>query len=626
MTKVTYTLQPGSTVYYQGIQSVIIKLLDLESALIQLFNTNEIKRANIVDLSSDPATKTNDSSGIGFIPDEDWQIAQRRLEVIQPLLNMIGRTKKDVVERANQFELHTNTLYKWLRLYEDSGLLTSLMPKKRTDAGTTKLDEAVEAIIESCIETDYLTKQKKSITSLYNTIKRKCSNANLTPPHCNTVRNRVGRISDELKLRRRFGGKKADELYRPNEGAFPNADYPLAVTQIDHTLLDIILVDDEYRLPLDRPWITLFMDVYSRMVLGFYISFDPPGALATGLSIAHGILPKDKWLAQQDIATSWPVWGIPKTIHADNAQEFRGNMLKRACEEYGINIEWRPVARPHFGGHVERLLGTFAKEIHTLPGTTFSNINERIGYDAAKHSAMTLKELERWMAIYITEVYHQRLHTGIHMPPIQKYEEGIFGSNKTKGVGLPAKITDEQTLWLNFLPYEERTIQEYGVVIDEIHYYHDVLRTWINSRVKGKSKLKRKFFFRRDPRDISIIWFFDPELNTYFPIPYRNTAYPAMSIWELRKVRREMKKAGQENINESLIFEAYDRMREVQVAAEKETKKSRRAIQKRKSAGKAIKPSTTSYTPNVMPVESLDTEDDLDIVPFDEMEELNKDE
>lgn len=35
--------------------------------------------------------------------------------------------------------------------------------------------------------------------------------------------------------------------------------------------------------------------------------------------------------------------------------------------------EWRPVAKPRYGAHIERLLGTLNEEIHGLAGTTFSN-------------------------------------------------------------------------------------------------------------------------------------------------------------------------------------------------------------------------------------------------------------
>ena len=92
------------------------------------------------------------------------------------------------------------------------------------------------------------------------------------------------------------------------------------------------------------------------------------------------------------------------------------------------------------------------------------------------------------------------MRSPIGMPPLAKYREGVFGTAQRPGVGLPARITDEQRLRLDFTPYVERTIQDYGVVIDEIHYYHDVLRRWIGAK-DGSSKRKRKFLFRRDPRD-----------------------------------------------------------------------------------------------------------------------------
>jgi hypothetical protein len=90
--------------------------------------------------------------------------------------------------------------------------------------------------------------------------------------------------------------------------------------QIDHTKLDVIVVDEEQRLPIGRPWITLAIDVYSRMVLGFYISLDPPGAIATSLCIAHAALPKETRLAKRGIVGSWPCWGFPARIEPGQRQ------------------------------------------------------------------------------------------------------------------------------------------------------------------------------------------------------------------------------------------------------------------------------------------------------------------
>ena len=56
-------------------------------------------------------------------------------------------------------------------------------------------------------------------------------------------------------------------------------------------------------------------------------------------------------------------------------------------------------------------------EVHLLPGTTFSSIAERGTYDAAANSAMTLAELETWIAIQIVGVHHAGLHRGLGRPP-----------------------------------------------------------------------------------------------------------------------------------------------------------------------------------------------------------------
>lgn len=474
--------------------------------------------------------------------------------------------------------------------------------------------------------TSYLARQKKSIQKVCDEVARLCHLKGMDRPHANTVRNRVKALAPEQVARKREGHKKADQDFKPIEGHFPGADWPLALVQIDHTKLDIILVDDHYRSPIGRPWITLAIDVYSRMVTGFYVSFDPPSALSTGLCLAHAILPKASWLAQHGIKQDWPVWGLPNTLHFDNAKEFRGNMLQKACDEYGINLEWRPVGRPNFGAHIERLLGTFAREIHTLPGTTFSNIQAKGDYKSEQQAALTLSEFETWLAIYITEVYHQKKHSSLQTSPIAAYQRGILGDEHTPGRGLPAKITDEERLRLDFMPFESRTIQDYGVVIDELHYYHDVLRRWINAPDPKDSKRKRQFTFRRDPRDISQLWFFDPEVNTYYPIPFRDTSHPALSIWELREAKKQAKAHGRTHLNEQVIFDAYERMRTLETEALAKSKAARRSQQRRtlhQDVHQKTRPThqaPQNHESDYSEAQPLHT---VDIQPFDDLDDLS---
>ncbi|WP_279466164.1 Mu transposase C-terminal domain-containing protein [Aeromonas veronii] len=199
------------------------------------------------------------------------------------------------------------------------------------------------------------------------------------------------------------------------------------------------------------------------------------------------------------------------------------------------------------------------------------------------------------------------------------YQRGIFGDDGNPGCGLPAKVADEDRLRLDLMPFELRTVQDYGVVIDEIHYYHDVLRRWINALDPAESRRKRKFMFRRDPRDISAIWFYDPELQSYYPIPYRDTSHPALSIWELREARKSAQAQGGGEINERAIFDAYERMREIEQKAVEKTKSARRAAQRRRLHGSAEKP-TAGVRDMPAPTGFVN---EPEIQPFDEMDDMS---
>lgn len=629
---VSLSIIPGETVGYQGGNYLVKKILSvervlLESAIGQTLITADIKDlTEPLDLESKPAV--NQIREIVDVSDKDWKEAQRRFKIIQPVLQY-PNDSEIIKETCKANKVSVPTLYRWLSRYRQTNTISSLVPEQRTGGkGKSRLEENVEAIIKGCIESIYLTKQRKSIRKVCLEVIQQCNNAGIQPPHSNTVRNRIISLSEEMTVQYRLGKSVARQKFEPQRGSFPGADYPLSVVQIDHTKLDIILVDDVHRNPIGRPWITLAIDIFSRTVLGFYISFDPPGALGVGMCLSHAILPKEIWLERNGIKTSWSCYGVMKTIHADNAKEFRGNMLQMACQEYGIDIDWRPVKTPHWGGHIERLLGTLLKEIHTLPGTTFSNTEARKHYNSEKKAALTLKELETWLTIYITDVYHKRVHATIGISPLQKWTEGILGKGEQKGIGLPRRILHERKLWLDFMPYVERSIQEYGVLIDYIHYYHDVLRRWVNSyeSTGRKHKIRRKFIFKRDPRDISVIYFFDPDTKQYHDIPYRNTSFPPISIWEHREVVRKLGERQEPHYSEEEIFAAYAEMKAIEEKAVTKTavtKRNRSKAKKEISQSKSIKnilpesdtPLVTSYS-DITGV-SL-TEEDIE--PFEDLE------
>ena len=94
------------------------------------------------------------------------------------------------------------------------------------------------------------TRQQYSGIKAIEEVERRCHAAGLKAPHANSIRKRLRAIHPREALAKRRGRKEAHDKHGPVKGEFPEGRWPLDVVQIDHTLLDIMLVDEEQRLPI----------------------------------------------------------------------------------------------------------------------------------------------------------------------------------------------------------------------------------------------------------------------------------------------------------------------------------------------------------------------------------------
>lgn len=622
------SLMPGSPVKFQGKEFVILDVAGLDAVIAKDMISGKSERLPVAQLEPVTTQGTHKArQDLLTIKDDDWVEARRRFEIIRPLLEMgiYQKTAEQVKAVAKANDCNAATLYRWIRAYQETGLVSSLLRASRKDAGHSRLDPKVEEVIKEFINKYFLAPERSSPMDVWDDIKAHCLELKLPVPHQNTIRNRISLLSEETKLEKRMGKKAAKEKFTPLRGSFPGADYPLAVVQIDHTPMDLILVeDDELRKPIGKPNLTLAIDVFSKMVTGYYIGLDPVGALSTGLCLSHSILPKDNYLSVMEIDTPWPVWGKMRVVHTDNAKEFRGTMMGKACEEHGIVLEQRPRGQPQYGGHIERSFRTYMAKVHTIPGTTRSNVQDKGDYDAEGKACMTISALEKWFAIFIVEYYHQKPHAGNNgVPPITMYERGILGTPDTPGIGLPMRIADETRLKIDFLPYEMRTVQEYGIVNEYIYYYHDALRRWMHSLDPKNSKKKQSFICRYDPRNLSTIYFYEPDTKDYIFVPYKDISRPPISIWELRAAKKHLAEESQVTINEELLFGAVKKMRAIVESEAGKTSKARRQAARAKGWAKS-----KDHIPSPkksQPTKSASDDDifSTPVIPFEDIREAS---
>lgn len=567
-------LTQGAFVSHRGKACKIRRVMSLDSVVVQYVDGGETDRVNPTELrpieeavvvsptptkvaaeggeAESPGAKSGQQD-INAISDEDWERAKKCYEIIKPLLENPKRTRADVVAVATAQGVQASTVYRWIGDYESTGHVSGLIKGKRgRKKGSRLLTPEQEAIIDKALE-GFLDPQAITPAALIKDLDDQFEMAGIAKPHPNTIRNRVADIPLKRRMTARGQSELAKQRFDPTPGQFPDGTFPLECVQADHVLLDMKVVDVETRQPIEkRPWLTLLIDSYSRMIVGYFLSLMSPSAFGTGVALYMGMMPKRDLLTTLDLPGRWPVYGKFRKVFLDNAKEFKGAVLQRACEEHQIDLQLRPVKTPRYGAYIEAMVGNVNKQLHKRRGTTHRSPDTSPDYDSSDKAVYTLAALECEIVDWIVNSYHVNRHSSLNTTPLHKWEQGLLGDSKTPGVGLPPIPVNPEKLRLDFLPIEKRTIHPYGVELKRM-YYHEVLNRWIGAVDPNNPKEKRKFIFHYDPRSIRRIWFWDPEVERHYEIPVRDTTWPDITWSEFDEYRRAMTKEGLTHVDEAAI-------------------------------------------------------------------------
>ena len=524
--------------------------------------------------------------GLLTVSDEVWQLAVRRAEVIGPLAAAPSVGAGAVDAAATQLGVSRRQVYLLLaRWRAGEGVVSDLIPGRSSGGrGREKLPDEVETAIREVLRAQYLTRQKKTTAAVHRELARVCRTQGLVVPSRGTLTRRIARL-DPVKARTTREGRDAARALRSAGGVAPPITRVLQQVQIDHTVVDVIVVDEQHRRPIGRPYVTAAIDVFSRTLVGLVVTLEAPSALSVGLCLGHMVTDKRAWLERLEVEASWPMSGKPEQLYLDNAAEFKSEALRRGCEQHGIKLDYRPPGEPHYGGIVERVIGTMMTMVHELPGTTFSNPAQRGAYDSDKKAALTLRELQRWLALAVAS-YHGQVHGTTWQTPAARCAEGIAAS------GGPVTVTKEAAFLVDFLPVIRRTLTRSGFVIDHVHYFADALKPWIARRQN-----LGQFVLRRDPRDLSRIWVLDPDGTSYLEVPYRTLSHPPVSLWEHRAAVERLRAEGRAQVDEEALFRTVETMRTITGTAQATTRKARRDAERRRERTTSTPAGSARVTP-----------------------------
>ncbi len=501
-----------------------------------------------------------------------WREACRRADAIRRVLgsDAAQTSAVDIADLADELGLSRASVFRLIKLYRKGGTVMSLVDRKRgRPSGHRALDGRREEIIQQAIRKYYLKPTRPPISQLVRDIQTDCSVAGLKPPHRRTVEKRLGDLDLRHRAQRR-GEAKIEKATTAVPGTL-RTSRPLEIVQIDHTKADVFVVDEETREPIGRPWLTLAMDVFSRMVTGFYLTMDAPSRLSTSLCLLHSVYDKTAWLKEREIDEPWPVAGLPDKVHVDNGADFRSRAFKRGCENAGIAIDWRPPGTPRFGGHVERLIGTQMGRLHLLPGTTFSNAQDLAEYDSKRHAALTLRELERYIALDIVGCYHQSIHSSLSRPPLALWQE-CEGETPLR---LPE---DRLQFWISFLPEQERTLRPTGIHLFDLRYWSPALSADVG-------RTGRRLLVKYDPRDMSRVFVRRPSGN-FVEARYADLTLAPITLHEAMTARRTLREKGRREVDSRAVVRTALEQRKMVDAAVARTAAVRRGkTQPKRAAG-----------------------------------------
>ena len=501
------------------------------------------------------------------VPAEQWERAKQRERLIRPLAEAKDKgvlAHEQVARVAASLGISRQWTYELVNRYREKGRLSALLPRKRGyPDGNRRLAPEVEELIGQKIRTFYAAAERPPVHLLVEEVRHEAKRLGLQAPAWRSIKRRLEAFDQDFLVRRRHGAKAA-RARRPAK-SYDRAKQPLELVEIDHTIADVIIVDDQGRNVIERPPLSLALDVCTRCVLGYYLAQHAPSTLSVAVCLSHAVLEKPP-LRLDDRAISWPCHGLPATLRLDNAREFKSHALRRGCEEHGIALRYRPVATPRFGGHVERLMGTLMRRCHLLPGTTFSNPQERGDYPSEAKACMTLSELDHWLRLEIAR-YHNEVHSALGTTPLDRWrmadEQGFR----------PRMPRHGDRFQLDFLPFEQRKLRRDGVHLHNIGYWADVLTTMIG-------RVAEKVVVKYDPRDLSRVWVRDRE-GAYWPLNYKDLRRPPISLWEHRRAVEILNERGRTAVDEDLIFAVVHEQRRLVDQAKAETRRARQAAAKR---------------------------------------------
>ncbi len=465
------------------------------------------------------------------------------------------------------------TVRRWLLLYENGGRsYGALIPRTFGRKRPSRISSADSALAWACLKKHYFTKGGPGLKETYGRFVQEHRRLTQGIPggeapaalmSLSSFRRLAWSVSAYERDRIRIGPTFAAHKWRHSVGG-TYATRPMERVEMDHTVLDIYVIDDEWSIPPGRPTLTLLIDSFSNYILALYISFEGEslGRLTTSIKMALG--PKEEITQAAETKNEWPTPGMWECLVVDNALACKSDQVQRITNVLGCAYELGAVRKPWFKPTVERYMREVARLL-PAEGKTGRVSRVKEATDPYKEACISFSDLSRALVKWAVDVHPFEIPERTLARPIDRLRDGLLRD--------PAPVVVQDLDQLSFITAMEKahSVGPGGVEFQLLTYRS----VGLGELAKRQRFPTFKTLIRYDQNDLGFIWVRDPTHGTWEKVPCLQFEYAyGLTCYQHKQIRRFKKANLKRNGAVEYLLQAKEDLRDELVAGVNRGKKA----------------------------------------------------
>lgn len=354
-----------------------------------------------------------------------------------------GATAQQAVD-ATGAQVSARTARRWYKRYGEKGLDGLVDRRVENEGHVTVMTPQVRTLILG------LTRQypAASHAAITQSLRAVCRDLGIECPSYESVKRfRTNLRPEVMALARRQTELWTGQYMQVQR--VERAEYPNHRWQLDDTDLDLwVRVDGPDGEPVPvRAQASAVEDVYSRALMGIFVSAKAPDSWSVSLALRDAIIPRGGDIDQPH--------GLPRHIHTDRGGNYISADTAALCARLGIGMVEGPAYYPNDKGKIERVLKTLKEgRLTTVPGHVANIGSSETAAMKRIDTLLTISQLRQLIRDWVDGVYHQTEHRTTGATPIDRWRE----------LHIPQMPASEAELNMLMLQSEERMVQKDGIL------------------------------------------------------------------------------------------------------------------------------------------------------------------